>query len=184
MTGFEQFTHREIVRAFLRPIVAAIILLAGYFVLPINKASDANLFGLAIGAALLTWFCVWEIKQFLSAKYPVAQAIEMIVALATFYIVAFATTYYLFSEYADGSFNQRLTRIDALYFCLTVFTTTGFGDISAQSQPARVVVSIQMASTLILLGLGIRLFNLLLERRTRAVAPPRQEDEPRRDDAE
>lgn len=92
---------------------------------------------------------------------------EMLVALASFYIVAFATTYFLFSEYDTGSFNEQLTRVDSLYFCLTVFTTTGFGDIAADSQGARIAVSIQMGSTLILLGLGIRFLNLLVNARVR-----------------
>lgn len=90
--------------------------------------------------------------------------------LASFYVVAFATTYYLFSEYDSGSFNEYLTRVDALYFCLTVFTTTGFGDIAADSQGARIAVSIQMASTLVLLGLGLRFLNLLINQRRQATA--------------
>ncbi|MDY6808798.1 MAG: two pore domain potassium channel family protein, partial [Actinomycetota bacterium] len=44
-------------------------------------------------------------------------------------------------------------------------TTTGFGDISAVSQGARVAVSIQMVSTLALLGLGIRFLNVLVNAR-------------------
>lgn len=48
-----------------------------------------------------------------------------------------------------------------------MFTTTGFGDIAADSQGARIAVSIQMGSTLILLGLGIRFLNLLVNARVR-----------------
>ena len=156
---------RGLTVALLRPLGAAVLLLAGYFLLPINKESDVNYLGLLIGAALLIWFCVWEVRRFSRSDRPVATAMEMLVALASFYIVAFATTYFLFSEYDTGSFNEPLTRIDALYFCLTVFTTTGFGDIAPDSQGARVAVSIQMASTLVLLGLGLRFLNLLINAR-------------------
>ncbi len=161
---------RELTVALLRPIGAAIVLLAGYFLLPINKTSDLNVLGMVLGAALLVSFCVWEVRKFTRSVHPIATAMEMLVALATFYVVAFATTYYLFSEYDSGSFNEYLTRVDALYFCLTVFTTTGFGDIAADSQGARIAVSIQMASTLVLLGLGLRFLNLLINQRRQATS--------------
>ena len=160
-------TLREVAKALVRPLAAAVVLLVGYFGLPINKASDVNIIGLLIGAVLLASFCAYEVRHFIRSKHPVATAMEMLVALASFYIVAFATTYFLFSEYDTGSFNEQLTRVDSLYFCLTVFTTTGFGDIAADSQGARIAVSIQMASTLILLGLGIRFLNLLVNARVR-----------------
>ncbi|MFW0783067.1 potassium channel family protein [Gordonia sp. CPCC 206044] len=153
--------------ALLRPILAAVILLVGYFLLPINRTSDFNLVGLIVGTVLLGLFCLWEVRHFIRSPYPVATAVEMLVALAAFYIVTFATAYFLMSDYGQSSFNERLTRVDALYFCLTVFTTTGFGDIAATSQAARVVVSIQMASTLVLLGLGIRFLNVLVSTRVR-----------------
>ncbi len=161
---------RELTVALLRPIGAAVVLLAGYFLLPINKTSDLNVLGMLLGATLLVSFCVWEVRKFTRSVHPIATAMEMLVALATFYVVAFATTYYLFSEYDPGSFNEYLTRVDALYFCLTVFTTTGFGDIAADSQGARIAVSIQMASTLVLLGLGLRFLNLLINQRRQATS--------------
>jgi voltage-gated potassium channel len=40
---------------------------------------------------------------------------------------------------------------------VTVFATVGFGDITATSQPARLIVTAQMILDLIL-GLGIRVF--------------------------
>ncbi|MCF3938091.1 potassium channel family protein [Gordonia sp. Z-3] len=157
--------RRQVAAAIIRPIAAAVLLLIGYFALPINKESSVNYLGLIVGALLLMAFCAWEIRHFIRSPYPVATAVEMLVAIAAFYIVGFATVYFLFSEYAHGSMSTQLTRIDALYFCLTVFTTTGFGDISAVSQGARVAVSIQMVSTLALLGLGIRFLNVLVNAR-------------------
>jgi len=55
-----------------------------------------------------------------------------------------------------GSFSQPLTRVDALYFAMTVFTTVGFGDIAARSQVARVVVIVQMLADLVYVGLLAR----------------------------
>lgn len=161
------FTTREMVAALVRPIIAGLILLIGYFVLPINADSDSKIIGFVGGALLLTVFVAWEIRHFIHSRYPVATALEMLVALATFYVVSFATAYFMFSDYDAGSMSEKLTRIDALYFSLTVFTTTGFGDIAAVSEGARGLVSIQMISTLVLLGLGIRFLTLLVDDKTK-----------------
>ena len=51
-----------------------------------------------------------------------------------------------------------MTRTDALYFTMTTFTTTGFGDITARSEGTRLIVTVQMLLDLIVLGFGVRLF--------------------------
>ena len=43
-----------------------------------------------------------------------------------------------------------------LYFSTTVFTTVGFGDITAKSEAARLVVTAQMWVDLAFLGLVVR----------------------------
>jgi hypothetical protein len=45
-----------------------------------------------------------------------------------------------------------------MYFTVTVFTTVGFGDITATSQLARALVTVQMLLDLIVIGLVIRVF--------------------------
>lgn len=157
-----QVTPGQVAVALLRPILAGLILLVGYFLLPINADSGYKGIGFLVGAGLLIAFCGWEIRHFMRSHRPVATALEMMVAVASLYIISFATTYYLFSEYSPGSMSERLTRNDALYFSLTVFTTTGFGDITPASQGARAMVSIQMVSTVVLIGLGLRLVTLLV----------------------
>ncbi len=52
------------------------------------------------------------------------------------FILLFATTYYLMDHANTATFEQPLTRIDSMYFSATVFTTVGFGDITAKSQGA------------------------------------------------
>ncbi|WP_425476156.1 potassium channel family protein [Gordonia oleivorans] len=165
-----EVSTRDMVTALLRPIAAGTILLVGYFLLPINADSDFKLIGFVCGTLLLVAFVGYEIRHFLHSRYPVSTALEMLVAVATFYIVAFATLYFMLSEYDLGSMNERLSRVDALYFSLTVFTTTGFGDIAPDSTGARIVVSVQMISSFILLGLGIRFLTLLVDNRRKKVS--------------
>ena len=44
----------------------------------------------------------------------------------------------------------------ALYFSLSVFSTVGFGDIAAQTDLARGLVSLQIVCNLVLIGFGVR----------------------------
>ena len=44
-----------------------------------------------------------------------------------------------------------------MYFSSTIFTTVGFGDITAKSEAARLVVTVQMWLNLLFLGLVVRL---------------------------
>ena len=55
-----------------------------------------------------------------------------------------------------AAFTQPLTRTDALYFTVTVFSTVGFGDIAPKSEAARVILIVQMLGDLAILGAGIR----------------------------
>jgi voltage-gated potassium channel len=71
----------------------------------------------------------------------------------------FSATYFLMAQDSAANFNvHTLTRTDALYFTVTVFATVGFGDISATSQKARIIVTVQMILDLIVIGLVVRLF--------------------------
>ena len=64
----------------------------------------------------------------------------------------------LSNSLADPSaFTQPLNNTAALYFTVTVFATVGFGDIVAQTNTMRLLVTIQMMLNLVVLGLVIRL---------------------------
>ena len=72
---------------------------------------------------------------------------------------AIASTYFVMSGHDPGAFSQAdLTRTDALYLSVTIFSTVGFGDISATSQGARLTVTSQMILDLLVLGIGINAF--------------------------
>ena len=52
---------------------------------------------------------------------------------------------------------MRLTHTDGLYFTVTVLSTVGFGDITAKTQAARLVVTGQMIADLVILALAIKI---------------------------
>ena len=68
-------------------------------------------------------------------------------------LVVFASVYYLIGKAQVDSFSEPMSKTDAMYFTVTVFTTVGFGDITAKSQVARTLVTLQMLFNLAVFGL-------------------------------
>ena len=60
------------------------------------------------------------------------------------------------SQHTTGQINGVITKLDALYFTVTVVSTVGFGDITAVGQTARAVVTIQMIFDLAFLAIAVR----------------------------
>jgi ion channel len=56
-----------------------------------------------------------------------------------------------------ANFGGRLTHTDGLYFTVTVFSTVGFGYITAHTQAARPVVTGHMITDLVILGLAVKI---------------------------
>ena len=99
---------------------------------------------------------VWGVRIIAGSRYPGVRAAEALALVLPFFLVLFASTYFLMERASAASFTQPLTRTDALYFTVTVFSTVGFGDITAKSETARVVLIIQMLADLAFLGAGVR----------------------------
>ena len=87
---------------------------------------------------------------------PGYESFEALGLILPLYLLVFASTYFVMERASAANFTQPLTRTDALYFAVTVFSTVGFGDIAAKSEAARVVLIVQMLGDLALLGAGVR----------------------------
>ncbi|MFG1795665.1 potassium channel family protein [Nocardia sp. NPDC049149] len=139
-------------------------MLIAYFLLPFTRIGDIRTAILLIVEAVATCVIfVWQIRAVLRADRPLARALAAAVAIFGCYVIGYATVYFTLSAGDPACFSAPLTKIDALYFCVTVFATVGFGDIVATSQAARVVVLIQMIGNLILIGLALRLLTASAE---------------------
>lgn len=138
----------------LRPLLAVLALLAWYFGAPLQgrAATEVELGGLLLVAILIGW----QVRVVLRSPYPLLRAVEALALSLPLLIVVFACSYFVMSRDRPGTFSEPLTRVDAMYFALTVFTTVGFGDITARAQEARIVVMVQMLADLIYIGLVVR----------------------------
>ena len=119
---------------------------------------------LFIAPLVLLAVSVWQIRAVMRSPQPGLRGVEALAIIAPLYLLLFAVTYFLMAFDSPDTFTaEPLTRVDALYLTVTVFSTVGFGDISAASQPGRILVTIQMILNLIVLGAGVRLLTGAVE---------------------
>jgi Ion channel len=149
--------RRLILRAALRSVLTATVLVVLYYVLPLDRPWDSDTaLRLLIGLLVFAGVMVWQVRTIAGARYPGVRAAEALALALPFFLLLFASTYFVMERNSAASFTEPLTRTDALYFTVTVFTTVGFGDITAKSEPARIVLIVQMLADLAVLGAGVR----------------------------
>jgi hypothetical protein len=85
------------------------------------------------------------------------RAIEALAINVPLFLLLFASAYVVMAAQSPASFGGHLSHTDGLYFTVTVFSTVGFGDITAKTQTARLVVTGQMIADLVFLGVGIKI---------------------------
>ncbi len=144
-------------RCLVRAFANAAVLLALYFLLPLDHAATITTeLVLAAGLVTVAGISVWEVRAIVGADYPGVRAIEALGFTAPLFLLLFSVVYYLMEHHSPGNFSQPLTRTDALYFTVTTFATVGYGDITARSQAARLLVTFQMLADLVVLGFGVK----------------------------
>lgn len=147
--------RRAATRALVESVVLAVLVIVAYFLLPLGW-SGVPLLGLALGLLLVTLLLGRSIVETARSPYPRVRAARTLLTTVPLLICVFASTYVVLSDGEPDSFSEPLTRLDALYFTVTVFATVGFGDITAVSQAARTIVIVQMVGGIVLVGLVVR----------------------------
>jgi hypothetical protein len=147
----------RIVRSLLRAAGSTAVLLAIYYLLPLDHSVRwVAIVTLAIGLAALVGLVAFQVRAISGSRYPGLRALEALGVTVPLFLLLFASTYLVLAAISAHSFNQQMNHTDALYFTVTVFATVGFGDITATADVARLVVTGQMIIDLIILGLGAR----------------------------
>jgi hypothetical protein len=150
--------YRRIGWTVLRVLASAVIFVTAYYLLPFDRgATWGAVTLLAIGLLALVVLIGFQVRAIVRSAYPNLRAIEALTTSLPLFLLLFAGTYYVMARLAPASFGSHLTRTDAMYFTVTVFSTVGFGDISAKTETARLVVTGQMIADLLVLGVGIKI---------------------------
>ena len=149
--------RRLIFWAVLRGLLYTTLLVVLYYLLPLDEPLGASAgVRILIGLLLFAGIAAWQIRNIAGSSYPALKAFEALGLILPFYLLLFASTYFVMERVSVASFTEPLTRTDALYFSVTVFSTVGFGDIAPRSEAARVVLIFQMLGDIALLGAGAR----------------------------
>jgi hypothetical protein len=151
--------RREIGRAVARTVLLLVAVTAAFLLLP-WKALDLDdtvlitavfFIGLAGAAALI----VWQVIAYRDAKMSGRARLQGLLVALYVAVLFFALSYYLMATSNPEAIVGLETRLDALYFSLTIVSTVGFGDVHAVDQAARAVVSLQLVFDLMFVSLAV-----------------------------
>jgi voltage-gated potassium channel len=121
----------------LRVPASAVIMATAYYLLPFGRTVTWGAITLlVIGVLALIVLIGFQVRTIVRSPFPNLRAVEALATSLPLFLLLFAGTYYVMARLAPGSFGGHLTRTDAMYFAVTVFTTVGFGDISAKTETA------------------------------------------------
>jgi hypothetical protein len=158
VAGLEEFERRHLFLTGLRASATGFLVLVVYFTVPISdKPHTSVLFRLSSGLAVFLALLTYEVRAILRSRRPLLRAADAMALVIPTFIVVFAWTYLTMAKSTPDAFSQPLDRISALYFAVTIFATVGLGDIVPKTDPARVVVTIQMIADLIVIAVVVRL---------------------------
>ncbi len=150
--------YRTLIRGILRAAGSTAALVAIYYLLPLDHTPAwAAVTILVIGLVAFIALVAVQVRLIVRSPFPGVRAVEALATSLPLFLLLFASSYVVMAMLSTSNFGEKLTHTDALYFSVTVFSTVGFGDITAKTETARLVVTGQMAADLIILGLGAKI---------------------------
>src|SRR5664279_3810134 len=136
-----------------RSVLAGVLLFVAYYLLPLDQSADFGIVLLIGGLILIAGGITWQVRAIVKSPFPRVRGFQTLISGIPLMLVVFAAVYYLTGQAQAASFTQPMNKVDAMYFTVTVFSTVGFGDITAKTDLARTLVTIQMLFNLVVLGL-------------------------------
>ena len=153
----EASSRRRVAWTVLRAAGSVAALVVIYYLLPLDHASaPAAVTILIIGLVAFIALVAYHVRSIMRSPFPRLRAIEALSVNVPLFLLLFAAAYVVLAAQSASNFDAQLSHTDGLYFAVTVFSTVGFGDITAKTETARLVVTGQMIADLIILGLAIK----------------------------
>ena len=114
-----------ITRGLLRPLATTVILVALYYLLPLDHLKNV-LVVLVAGLLILLAVTACQLRKVVNHEHPTIRAVEALAATLPLFLLLFAWAYFTMVGVSPANFNTHsLTRTDAIYFTVTVFSTVG-----------------------------------------------------------
>jgi hypothetical protein len=141
-----------------RVAFASALVLVVYYIVPVEPGVHGWRLAARIVASLLcavgaAWLVIRQVRRQLAPGADEPPLAGLAIALVAG-VAAFALADYVLAFSKPGQFDGLQTRTDALYFALATLLTVGYGDVHAQGQGARILVSVQMIFNIAVLATG------------------------------
>lgn len=156
-----EYTWREATRVGVR----AVAIIAAYFVLPFERSLWLVTLLIALVLVGLFPFALRRFQRVLRSEHPIVDAVNGLLVSLVALLVSFAALYVLLATRDPASMLGIKTKVDALYFETTMLSTVGFGDVTAASQLARGLVTVNMVMNMVYLGTTVRLLTWAVRKR-------------------
>jgi ACR3 family arsenite efflux pump ArsB len=166
IVGIGDVEHRELLATIVRALLSTGVLLAVYFLVPVNHRHAAHglvrevgvMARLGVAAAIFIAVLIFEIRGIARARHPMLRAGVAMAIVIPLFLIFFAWIYLNMSDSDSNTFvGGAMSHVTALYFTVTVFSTVGFGDISPHSDLARMITTVQMLADLAVIAIVVRL---------------------------
>lgn len=156
------------------------LVFAGYLVAPLGSRLWLGITISVLAILLSLPLLLRRARAVRNSTRPVQDALRAIAVFGSVLIVAFASLHYAIAMNTEGQYIGLSTKIDGLYYTVTMLSTVGFGDVSASGQLARAIATVNILFNLVALGIGLRLMTHAAQERfqeqgTRLVPPTPEE---------
>jgi voltage-gated potassium channel len=148
-------------------LLTVVVPFVAYFAIPLDK-EFGRLLAVAlvlVAAASLIPLSIRQAQKVLRSNDPLFDAMRCIVSALVFLVISFSCAYFVLATSYDNEIQGLKTKLDALYFTVTVLATVGFGDITATGQAGRAVVTGQMIVNFAVLAVALRVVSWALKER-------------------
>ena len=142
-----------------RPILTFVGVLVAYYAFPVDfdRAPGFVIVSLVLtlaGLALIGWTMVSELGHL--RRGEASRSSPVLAMLILLLVMSFSLAFFLLELASPGQIADLHTRTDALYFTLSTMATVGYGDVHAEGQAARALVSAVIAFDVVVVASLVR----------------------------
>jgi hypothetical protein len=168
----ERIPRRVMVAAIVRVLAVVAGVLVVYFLIPVEGAEALTGLLACVGIVVILVVFARQISRVSRSRRPVLAAVEALVLVFGLFLSFFSLLYVSLSNSDPDAFTQGVDKVAGIYFTTTVLTTVGFGDISPVSDPARVMVTLQMVLGMVLIGTAFKALGFSAKRAVTSLGTP------------
>lgn len=140
-------------------VVLLVAVLVAYYAAPVDGLPSGggivvSVVGLLAAAGVLAAAIVRQVQRLAhSDPDDTSVRLDSLVFLVYLVVPVFALGYFALERADEGQFAGIETKTDALYYTMSTLATVGFGDVVAEGQLARALVTVQIAFNLVFVAL-------------------------------